>query len=109
MFLNAIPDIYKEVKNVIKYERKTLTPDIVVESLKCKEREMKYERIERRGGEIHLVRGRPQTRSGERQNKSGKKNGRSRSKSQGKEKGRKCYGCEKLGHFIKDYYIEKNK
>ena len=95
ILLNAIPDMYKDVKNAIMYGRDTLTPDIVVESLKIKEKEIKAERNDRRSGEVHYVRGRSQTRGSEGQNKNYKKKGKGRSKSQGKTKGKKCYGCGK--------------
>jgi len=61
---------------------------------------------EKRHGEIHIMRGRSQSKNQEGGNK---KNGRSRSKSKNQGKGKKCYGCGKTGHFIKDYYAEKNK
>ncbi|KAL2487396.1 Uncharacterized protein Adt_32152 [Abeliophyllum distichum] len=115
ILLNAIPDSYKEVKNVIKYGRETLTPDIVIDSLKSKERELKFEKNERKNGEIHFVRGRPQSRGGNGsgggggQNSGGNRKDRNRSKSWDKAKGNKCYGCGKLGHFISDCYKEKNK
>lgn len=44
ILFNSIPDSYKEVKNAIKYGRDTLTPEIVVNSLRSKEMEMRAEK-----------------------------------------------------------------
>ena len=103
ILLNAIPDIYKEVKNAIKYGRDTLTLEIVIDSLRSKEMELKHEK---RHGELHMIRGRSQSKNQEGGNK---KKGRSRFKSKNRGKGKKCYGCGKIGHFIKDWYAKKNK
>lgn len=102
ILLNDISDIYKKVKNAIKYGRETLTLDVIIDSLKSKERKMKAERNARKIGNIHQMRGRSYFESGEGQNDGSKKKGRNRSKSQGKAKERKYYSCGKLGHFISD-------
>ena len=57
ILLNAIPDTYKEVKNAIKYGRDTLTHEIVIDSLRSKEIELKHE-SERKFGEVHVMRAR---------------------------------------------------
>ncbi|KAL2471748.1 Uncharacterized protein Adt_39884 [Abeliophyllum distichum] len=64
ILLNVIPDSFKEVKNAIKYGRETLTPDIVIDSLKSEEIELKFEKNERKNGEVHFVRGRSQSGDG---------------------------------------------
>lgn len=102
ILLNVIPDTYKEVKNAIKYSRDTLTPEIVINSLRSKEFEL---RSERKYGEVHMIRGRPKFKNQEESSKKWK--GRSKFKTQGK--GKKCYGCGKIEHFIKDCYVEKGK
>jgi len=103
ILLNVIPDIYKEVKNVIKYGRDTLTLEIVIDSLRSKEMELKHEK---RHGEVHMMIGRSQSKN---QEGGGKNKGRSRSKSKNRGKGKKCYGCGKIGHFFKNCYTKKNK
>lgn len=118
ILLNAIPDIYREVKNAIKYGRDILTPEIVVDSLRSKEMEMRAEKHDRKSGEIHMMRGRTQftqhSHNGYQSNGESSSNGHRR-KSKGKPrskssiKERKCYGCGNTGHFIKDCYKEKNK
>ncbi|KAL2526103.1 Uncharacterized protein Adt_11157 [Abeliophyllum distichum] len=113
ILLNIIFDSFKEVKNAIKYGRETLTPDIVIDSLKSKERELRFEKNERKNGEIYFVRGRRQSGDGSggggEQNSGSNRKSRSRYKSHGRVKGKKCYGCRKIGHFISECYKEKNK
>lgn len=62
VLLNAIPHTYKEVKVEIKYGKDTLTHDIVINSLRSKEHELK---IERNNGALEnlFVRDRTLTRS----------------------------------------------
>lgn len=50
-----MPDSYKEVKNAIKYGRDTLTPEIVVDSLRSKEMKIKAEKEDKRNGELHMM------------------------------------------------------
>lgn len=51
ILLNAISSVYKEIKNIVNYGRKALTPDIVIDSLKSKGRKLKLkeprEKLER--------------------------------------------------------------
>ncbi|KAL2534001.1 DNA polymerase zeta catalytic subunit-like [Abeliophyllum distichum] len=118
ILLNSIPDIYKEVKNAIKYGRDTLTPEIVIDSLRSKEMEMKAEKHDKKSGEIHMMRSRTQFRqtsspdyqsSGESSNNGGKKKGKSWSRSKSRVNAKKCYGCGNTGHFIKDCHKANNK
>lgn len=55
--LSSMPDSYRDVKNVIKYGRDTLTPKIVIDSIKSKEMEIKAEK-EDKSGELHMMRSR---------------------------------------------------
>lgn len=56
ILLCDIPDVHKEVNNIIKNWKEALTPSIVIDSLKSKEREMKAERNERKIRVIHQMR-----------------------------------------------------
>lgn len=103
ILLNVIPNTYKVAKNASKYGRDILTHEIVIDSLRSKEMELKSER---KHGQVHTLRGRSQSRG---QEGGGKKKGRSRSKSKARGKSRKRYGCGKIEHFIKHCYVEKNK
>lgn len=58
VMLNYMPDSYRGVKNAIKYDRDTLTPEIVVHFLKSKEMEIKAEKENKRSGKLHMTRSR---------------------------------------------------
>lgn len=62
-FVNAISDTYREFKNAIKYGRDTLTPEIVIASLRRKDMEMQAKKVERKSGEVHMMRCRSQFRT----------------------------------------------
>ncbi|KAL2474843.1 Retrovirus-related Pol polyprotein from transposon TNT 1-94 [Abeliophyllum distichum] len=62
ILLNFIPEIYKEVKNAIRYGRDTLTPEIVIDSHRSKEMDVKVEKDDKKSGNIHMMRGRTQFR-----------------------------------------------
>lgn len=53
ILLNAIPNTYREVKNAIKYGRDTLMSEIVVDSFRSKEMEIRAEKHDRKNGEIY--------------------------------------------------------
>ncbi|XP_022897693.1 uncharacterized protein LOC111411390 [Olea europaea var. sylvestris] len=84
ILLNSIPGTYKEVKNAIKYDRDTLTPEIIINSLKSFH------------SSDELVYG-------------SKKKGNDSSSSKFRTKVRKCYDCRNTRYFIKDFYKEKGK
>lgn len=100
ILLNAIPDVYKDVKSAIKYGRDTLTPDIVINSLRSKELELKVDRTGK-DFESLSVRGRPMTRqvSGQSYQGSNQNNLKKKVKwgprSKSRSGIRKCYGCGK--------------
>lgn len=71
ILLNAIFDSYKEIKNVIKYGKNMqsdFTSNIVIDSLKRKEIEMKGERDNRKIEKIHQMMGRSHFRGRKEQN-----------------------------------------
>lgn len=53
VLINAVSETYKGVINTIKYDRDTLTLQSIIDSLRSKERELKVERLEKIGGEVH--------------------------------------------------------
>ncbi|KAL2492082.1 hypothetical protein Adt_27710 [Abeliophyllum distichum] len=86
---------------------RTLTPDIIIDSLKSNENEMKSERNEIESEEIRLIRDGSQNTGEEGQNCGDKK--KCRDRSQEKAKGNKCYECRKIRHFISDCFKEKKQ
>lgn len=118
ILLNSIPHTYKEVKNMIKYGKDTLTPEIVIDSLESKEMEIKAKRHDKKSSEIHMMWGRTQFRqisnagyqsSSESSSNEGKKWGKSWSRSKSRIRVKKCYVYRKAGYFIKDCYKDKSK
>lgn len=56
ILLNSIPYSYRELKNTIKYGRNTLTLEIVKDSLRSKEIEIKAEKEDKKSGKLHMMR-----------------------------------------------------
>ena len=106
VLLNVIPDSMSDVKSAIKYGRDSITLDIVVNSLKSKELDLKQSAGGKESGEVMHVRDRPQGRSNVQKNASfgdSKKDShfvKNRSKSRSNV--RKCFNCHEFGHVIKD-------
>lgn len=113
-----MPDMYKEVKNAIKYSRDTLTPEIVIDSLRSKEVEIRAEKYDKKNVEIHMMWGRTQFRqnshdgyqsSDESSSNGGRKKGKSWFRSKSRTRVEKCYGCRNTRHFIKHCRKDKGK
>lgn len=79
ILLSAIPDMYEEVKNALKYGRETPTP-IVIHSQKRKERGENWKN-KRNNGVIYQIRGVSQIKDGYGQSSNGKKKDRCHFKS----------------------------
>ena len=118
ILLNSMPDSYREVKNAIKYGRDTLTPEIVIDSFRSKEMEIKAEKEDKRSDELHMMRSRMKFKqmnlgrtqdgsdsSSDSSDEGSKKKGKGRDKSSGK----RCCSCGKSGHFIRDCPKKKDK
>ena len=102
ILLNSLPDSYREIKNAIKYGRDSLTFETVVSALKSRDLELRNETK----GEGLITRGRTPTRNWN-QNNGNKNNLRNKSRSKSKTRGKKCYYCQREGHFIKDCFKKK--
>ncbi|TXG52803.1 hypothetical protein EZV62_021972 [Acer yangbiense] len=99
--LNSLPDSYKDLKAAIKYGRDSLTLEDVLGALRSREMEMRSEKKASTGEGLN-VRGRT-----EKKNSSRKGRGKSRSKSRAK--GKRCFHCDKDGHFRRDCLERRNK
>lgn len=58
ILLNFMPDSHREVKNAIKYGKDTLTPEIVIYSLKSNEIEINAEKEDKMSSELHIMKSR---------------------------------------------------
>lgn len=108
ILLNSLPDSYKDIKNAIKYSRDALTQSIVTNARRSRELEVNKESKLNLGEESLFVRGRPEKRENNSQNKIFKSKSKIRSKSRDKGN-KKCYHCGKLGHFTRDCFELKKK
>ena len=104
ILLNSLPDKYKDIKTALKYGRDIITSNEIVSSLRSKDLELKKEG-KNMSGEGLFIRGR----SKGKEIKNSKSNSRGKSRSKSRVKGRKCYYCQKEGHYVKDCYKKKKK
>ncbi|KAK4410235.1 Retrovirus-related Pol polyprotein from transposon TNT 1-94 [Sesamum angolense] len=115
VLLNAIPDVYSDVKAAIKYGRDNVRLDTVINGLKSKEMDIKTNKTSQSNNEVNMVRGRTKNRNSDykyRRHSKGRSRSRSRSRSKSrsrddrnkddKTKERRCYNCGIKGHYIKD-------
>ncbi|KAL0424734.1 UNVERIFIED_CONTAM: hypothetical protein Sradi_1008200 [Sesamum radiatum] len=58
VLLNAIPDVYSDVKAAIKYGRDNVCLDTVINGLKSKEMDIKTNKTSQPNNEVNMVRGR---------------------------------------------------
>ncbi|KAL5569740.1 hypothetical protein UlMin_026315 [Ulmus minor] len=84
ILLNALPDSYSNLKDAMEYGRDTLTSEIVINSLRSKELNLKMKGKASSNGEGLFVRGRPTAKKNYKGGKRGKSQNRGRSQSKGK-------------------------
>ncbi|CAA2996849.1 Hypothetical predicted protein [Olea europaea subsp. europaea] len=111
VLLNLISDKYKDVKNAIKYGRETLIIDVIINALRNKELELKFEKRESVSGENLMVKSKPNPnpKMANFNKKPGhKKKVNLKDKMKNKTKGKKYFYCLSEGHFIKDYHKRLN-
>ncbi|KAL0291218.1 UNVERIFIED_CONTAM: hypothetical protein Sangu_2540100 [Sesamum angustifolium] len=63
VLLNAIPDVYSDVKAAIKYGRDNVCLDTVINGLKSKEMDIKTNKTSQSNNEVNMVRGRTKNRN----------------------------------------------
>lgn len=110
VLLNSFPDSYSDVKSAIKYGRDSVTLETIVYCLKLKELDLKNAGDRNKGsGEVMHVSGRSKSRQQKHAKNSenqsndsgGKKKNYDKGRSKFRSKGRKCYNCSEVGHYIK--------
>ncbi|KAL5573220.1 hypothetical protein UlMin_022817 [Ulmus minor] len=84
ILLNALSDSYSNLKDAIKYGRDTLTSEIVINSLRSKEFDLKMKGKASTNGEGLFVRGRPTAKKNYKGGKKGKSQNKGRSQSNGR-------------------------
>ena len=102
ILLNSLLDKYKDINNVLKYGRDTITSNEIVSFLRSKDLELKKE-SKNMSGEGLFIRGRNKGK----EIKGSKSNSRGKSRSKSRVRSKKCYYCQKEGHYIKDCYKRK--
>ncbi|KAL0400089.1 UNVERIFIED_CONTAM: hypothetical protein Sradi_2352200 [Sesamum radiatum] len=112
VLLNAIPDIYSDVKSAIKYDRDSVNLETIITGLKRIEIDLKTSIPSQNHNEINFVRGRGKYRDNRNNHdKRSKNKSRSRSESSDmdeKRNDKRCYNCDKKGHYIKNCKAKKS-
>ena len=88
--MNSLPDSFREINNAIKYGKESLTFEVIVNTLKSKDLELKVETKEKR--EVLSVRGRISNGNWNKKQNGNKNRSKRRFKSKSKVR-RTCYYC----------------
>lgn len=107
ILLNVISETYSDVKDAIEYGRDNVNLESVISGLKSNEMDLKTNIVNQVQNEINHVRKRTKYRNFENKYKN-----RSHSRSKFGDKNekswdRRCYNCDKEGHFNKNYKMQK--
>ena len=70
VLLNSLPEAYKEVKNALKYGRKSVKTDVILSTLKTRELEIQSSHKENQSGDGLFIKGKPQNSQGKNSSKS---------------------------------------
>lgn len=90
ILLNSLPDVYREAKVALKYERESISTDGIISEFKTKELELLASKRESSSAEGHFAKG------------------KTKNNDKGKPKIR-CNYCHKIGHLKRDCYSLKKK
>ncbi|KAH9804147.1 hypothetical protein KPL71_002018 [Citrus sinensis] len=102
ILLSSLPDSYEHFVDTLLYGRQTLTLKDVKNALESKELKKRADGKDQGLGEGLMAKSKP-----EKKKNHDKKSNNQKDKADKKKKKRKCYFCQKEGHYIKDCFEKK--
>ncbi|KAH9779279.1 hypothetical protein KPL71_007667 [Citrus sinensis] len=102
ILLSSLPDSYEHFVDTLLYGRQTLTLKDVKSALESKDLKKRAEGKDQGFGEGLMAKSKP-----EKKKNNEKKGNNKKDKADKKKKKRKCYFCQKEGHYIKDCFEKK--
>ncbi|KAH9657805.1 hypothetical protein KPL70_023225 [Citrus sinensis] len=102
ILLSSLPESYEHFVDTLLYGRQTLSLKDVKDAMESKDLKKRAEVKDQSNGEGLVAKRKPE----KKYNKQ-KKNNNQKDKTEKKKKKRKCYFCQKEGHYIKDCFEKK--